>query len=330
MYESKIVQFEIEKIIVRSGWNIRKETITETIHDLTESIQATGLIHAITINERNELVAGFRRLTACKTLGWSKVPVVIRTFESKDHERLAHLDENLQMKTLAPKNLERALAERKLIWMKLFNTKTGRPQKDSKEPTSFEAETAKLTGHSQKDINRQIKRVDGASSAVREAYESDKVNKSHVDELIKLPEKMQDAALNKVIEKKLSVAETRLLVVDIVNKIKDGICKDALKKLKNADEKIDKPKEDKTTYEPVETDAPDEGFDIISDIDLKTIEHSSLIKRTDNHVKTVNALISELIRLEAWNDMPREILEPFKKDLSALETNLRVLSRILA
>jgi ParB family chromosome partitioning protein len=298
---------------------------------LAQSIQATGLIHPITINEQSELVAGFRRLTACKMLGLTNVPVVVRTFETKDHERLAHLDENLQMKTLAPKNLERALAERKLIWNKLYNTKSGRPQKDSTEPTSFEAETAKITGQSQKDITRQIKRVDGASRAVREAYESDKINKSHVDELIKLPEKMQDAALTKVLEKKLSVAETRLLVVDLVNKIKEGICKDALKKMKDTEERsAESPKEESTTYEPVETDDPDEGFDIISDVDLRTIEHSSLIKRTDNHVKTVNALIAELIRLEAWKDVSEDILEAFKKDVSALETNLRVVSRILA
>jgi ParB family chromosome partitioning protein len=42
---------------------------------LAKSIATLGLLHPITVDANGNLLAGARRLAACKQLGWSKIPV---------------------------------------------------------------------------------------------------------------------------------------------------------------------------------------------------------------------------------------------------------------
>ena len=42
---------------------------------LAISITDIGLLHPITVDEERRLLAGARRLTACKQLGWKEIPV---------------------------------------------------------------------------------------------------------------------------------------------------------------------------------------------------------------------------------------------------------------
>jgi ParB family chromosome partitioning protein len=44
---------------------------------LSESIEDVGLLHPITVDEGNRLLAGARRLAACKTLKWKTIPAVV-------------------------------------------------------------------------------------------------------------------------------------------------------------------------------------------------------------------------------------------------------------
>jgi ParB/Sulfiredoxin domain len=45
------------------------------IAGLAASIDDIGLLHPITVDEENRLLAGARRLAACKSLGWKEIPV---------------------------------------------------------------------------------------------------------------------------------------------------------------------------------------------------------------------------------------------------------------
>jgi ParB family transcriptional regulator, chromosome partitioning protein len=47
------------------------------IDSLAASIQDIGLLHPITIDEDGRLLAGARRLAACKQLGWNEIPVKV-------------------------------------------------------------------------------------------------------------------------------------------------------------------------------------------------------------------------------------------------------------
>ncbi len=51
------------------------------LQSLADSIQEIGLLHPIVVTEDGELIAGERRLEACKLLGWEEIPVSIIKLE---------------------------------------------------------------------------------------------------------------------------------------------------------------------------------------------------------------------------------------------------------
>ncbi len=95
------MKIDIERIKVEKGTRIRQE-----IGDLTklqESIAQVGLINPILIDENDTLVAGFRRLSACKNLGWKKIEVKVVEFEGDELKMLeAEAAENFYRKEFTP------------------------------------------------------------------------------------------------------------------------------------------------------------------------------------------------------------------------------------
>ena len=65
---------------------------------LMDSIKALGLLHPILVNPKHKLIAGGRRLEACKRLGWKDIPV---TMVSLDELRAEH-DENVIRQDFLP------------------------------------------------------------------------------------------------------------------------------------------------------------------------------------------------------------------------------------
>jgi ParB/RepB/Spo0J family partition protein len=82
----------IEDIII--GNRFRKDL--GDIDSLARSIQEVGLLHLVVINEHNELVAGQRRVEACKKLGWTKIPCrivnILDVIKGEFHENSARKD----------------------------------------------------------------------------------------------------------------------------------------------------------------------------------------------------------------------------------------------
>jgi len=77
----------------------------EKLSELTASIKEKGIIQPVVVRqtgEEFELVAGERRLTAVKRLGWEKIPVVITGKLSKEEMLEFSLIENLQREDLNP------------------------------------------------------------------------------------------------------------------------------------------------------------------------------------------------------------------------------------
>lgn len=74
----------------------------KTLGDLTslmKSIREMGLLHPVVVNSENVLIAGARRLEACKRLGMAKVPV--RVINLEDLLRAEH-DENVERLDFLP------------------------------------------------------------------------------------------------------------------------------------------------------------------------------------------------------------------------------------
>lgn len=81
---------DIDKIKVKE--RIRKEY--GSIHELAEDIKKNGLINPPAINKNYELLAGERRLRACKYLGWNQIPVNMLDTESEEQDLHIEISEN--------------------------------------------------------------------------------------------------------------------------------------------------------------------------------------------------------------------------------------------
>ncbi|HOR13507.1 MAG TPA: ParB/RepB/Spo0J family partition protein, partial [Clostridia bacterium] len=81
----------------------RKNFDEEGLDELAESIRQVGLIQPLVVRrvgEGYELVAGERRLRACKRLGMSEVPCLVEDVMVEQESTLVALIENLQRENL--------------------------------------------------------------------------------------------------------------------------------------------------------------------------------------------------------------------------------------
>lgn len=100
---------------------------------LADSIAKYGLFHPITVDDHNNLVAGERRLKACKMLEWSEIPARLYRELTDVERREIELEENIRRKDLTALELSKhlvALAETAaevLATSAKTKTKGGRP-----------------------------------------------------------------------------------------------------------------------------------------------------------------------------------------------------------
>lgn len=64
---------------IKVGRRCRKDV--GNLKTLIESIERIGLLHPVVITPDKKLIAGFRRMVACKKLGWKKIPVRVVDLE---------------------------------------------------------------------------------------------------------------------------------------------------------------------------------------------------------------------------------------------------------
>lgn len=150
------MKVDIERIKVDEATRIRKD-----IGDLTkleESIGQVGLINPVLIDENDALVAGFRRLSACKNMGWKEIEVNVVELEGDELKMLeAEAAENLFRKEFTHEEIlavhQRRLEieesrrhkgwfERFWLWLKnIFQSKEEKPEVVKAEPASAQDET---------------------------------------------------------------------------------------------------------------------------------------------------------------------------------------------
>lgn len=81
---------DIDKIVV--GDRIRKDF--GDIQELAEDIKENGLINPPVVNKEYQLLAGERRLRACKSLGWPQIEVRMMDTRDAEHELNIEISEN--------------------------------------------------------------------------------------------------------------------------------------------------------------------------------------------------------------------------------------------
>ena len=156
----------------------------EEFRRLVESIEIHGVIHPAVARQIGEdcyeLISGHRRKAACEVLGYSEMPVLVRSM-TDDEAVVNMVDANLQRETILPS--ERAFAYKmKLDAMK---RQAGRPSKENVSQVGTQKRSDQLlaeqVGQSRNQIQRYIRltelipelmdMVDEKKIALNPAYE---------------------------------------------------------------------------------------------------------------------------------------------------------------
>ncbi|MBQ3573189.1 MAG: nucleoid occlusion protein [Clostridia bacterium] len=175
----------------------RREFDKAALQDLAISIMEYGLMQPITVRQTGpfdyELIAGERRMTACKSLGMTYIPAIVMRANDTDSAILA-LVENIQRENL--NYIEEAEAFCTLI------TEHGLTQE----------ELADKLGKGQSTIANKI-RILRLSPEIREILTENSLTERHARALLRLPEERQQLRILKIIvERGLNVAKTEELV----------------------------------------------------------------------------------------------------------------------
>ncbi|MFT7677972.1 MAG: ParB family chromosome partitioning protein [Planctomycetota bacterium] len=191
---------------------------------LKKSLESVGLIHPVTINQDDELLAGARRVQAAVELGWEEIPVHVVEHDLLVQE-LISIDENLVRWPLDHLELERVLNRGREIYEEIHPTankvevsaevlsseeKQALKEKEEQDENSFAAVTAEKTGLSKSVIRSAIKRDALASDEVKDARREGVLNATKTNELIRLEKGVQAGVLDLVADK--TAKETRRIV----------------------------------------------------------------------------------------------------------------------
>lgn len=210
-----IADIKLKSEYLRTGTDVRA---------LKKSIESVGLIHPVTINQENELLAGARRVQAAKELGWREIPVQVVDREVLVQE-LISIDENLVRSPLTALELETCLNRGREIYEAIHPTankvdisadelskeeKLEQKLREEEDEDSFAAVTAEKTGLSKSVIKSAIKRDALASAAVKRARGEGALNATQTNEIIKLDAEAQERVLPLIADK--TAKDTRRIV----------------------------------------------------------------------------------------------------------------------
>lgn len=208
---------EVEKI-VPNPFQPRREFDEAKLKELAESIRMYGILQPLTVTKREveredgafyseyELIAGERRLRASKLAGLSQVPVIIRSGQDTEQEKLElAIIENLQREDLNA--VDRALAFKQLA--DVFDLS--------------HAQVAQKVGRSREYVSNSI-RLLGLPDYMLSSLRTGDISEGHARTLLMLKDRPeeQDVVYREILLKKLSVREveriTRKIASDKVRK----------------------------------------------------------------------------------------------------------------
>lgn len=169
----------------------------EKLEELARSISLYGVLQPISVRRINvgeyELIAGERRLRACKNLGMSEIPAIVINADKTDSAILA-LIENIQRENL--NYIEEAEAFSELI------SRHGLTQD----------ELADRLGKRQSTIANKL-RILKLSEETRKIISENSLTERHARALLRLPdEKGRLRALKTIVSRGLNVAKTEELI----------------------------------------------------------------------------------------------------------------------
>ncbi|MBU6390194.1 ParB/RepB/Spo0J family partition protein [Patescibacteria group bacterium] len=220
--KDSIFWIEVEKIHP-NPFQPRREFEESKLNDLADSIRMYGVLQPLVVNRKEkmkndgglmveyELISGERRLRASKLAGLEQVPVIVRSSDQSDREKLElAIIENLQREDLNP--VERARAFHRLVTE--FNFKHG--------------EVASKVGKSRVYVSNTV-RILGLPEIMLNALSEGKINEGHTRPLLMLIDRPQEQEnlFNEILAKRLNVRDAeqaaRRIAVERARKHDSGI-----------------------------------------------------------------------------------------------------------
>ncbi|MHB8701104.1 MAG: ParB/RepB/Spo0J family partition protein [Nitrososphaerales archaeon] len=190
------------RLIDPSEWNARDPILH--LESLMDSIRTKGLLQPIIIRivgQRFEVVAGNRRLEACKRLHWVRIPCLVREFTDKEAFEIG-LVENIERKTLSP--IEEARAFQKYVHESGWGGLT---------------ELARAVGRSKEYVSHRISLL-RLPRDVLDLISTDKISPSSAHELVWMDNhKGQQVLAGALVNRKLPTSKVR----EAVKMFKDGM-----------------------------------------------------------------------------------------------------------
>lgn len=163
MTSGNFQSFPVASIVVNRGDRQRKEL--RNIEELAESINRTGLINPLVITREGVLVAGERRYTAIRSLGWTAVPVQFAEDLSELELHVIELEENIKREDLT--------------WQEECDAIRAYHEVRSSEPDWSQAATAAALGISAAEISRRLVVADAIASGNERVAQADKFSVAH-------------------------------------------------------------------------------------------------------------------------------------------------------
>jgi ParB family transcriptional regulator, chromosome partitioning protein len=218
---SNLINGSLEELsisdITLSAVDIRSTAYS--VGELAMSIQRVGLLQPIIVRTNSsdnfEVVAGSRRLNACKSLGWRKIACHVVELDDKTAFEVSII-ENIQRHSLNP--IEEGIAFKKYI---------------NKFGWGGISELAKKLSKSTSYICKRIKLTELPKNII-DLVSSEEINVSTVEELLPITGKLPQTKLTEMIHSRpLSSRMVRKIVREMVNK---NIDKDWLNNFPNRDD----------------------------------------------------------------------------------------------
>lgn len=218
---SSLIDGSIEELsisdITLSGIDIRSTAYS--VGELAMSIEKVGLLQPIIVRTNSsdnfEVVAGSRRLNACKSLGWRKIPCHVVELDDKTAFEVSII-ENIQRHNLNP--IEEGIAFRKYV---------------NKFGWGGISELAKKLSKSTSYICKRIKLTELPKDII-DLVSSEEINVSSVEELLPITGKLPQSKLTEMVQSRpLSSRMVRKIVREMVNK---NIDKDLFNNFSNRDD----------------------------------------------------------------------------------------------
>ena len=196
----KVVALPAEQI-EPSPFQARRSFDEAELAGLAASIRENGLLQPVTVRrvgpDRYELVAGERRLRACKLAGMDKVPAIVRDCEDRETAALGLL-ENIQRADLNPFEQARGLQDILALW------------------DCTQAEAARRLGMAQPTLANKLRLLQ-LTPDQQQFILDNHLTERHARAVLRLPENRRSEALITINSRKMNARTADRYVEQLLN-----------------------------------------------------------------------------------------------------------------